>query len=444
MKNIVFGLIALTLFSCQKDVSSEMSEKKNGSACISCIGTGTGNQYGINNNIYAQFVANADEKRQFADFLAPSAQQEFLHYGVPASITVAQAILESDGGTSYNAVEFKNLYGLKCKTDMQFLEIDCKANPEMIEEGEFAVYKSFWESVRSHSQFLAKRPNYKPCFECENYKCWAEKLETAGYGGDDAEYAEKIITVIEYYELAKYDGEKTEKRINQSPKTAQVLPKDNYTWIFNNSHGNDTHGKRKTFNPPLSNGQKTVYEYLLNREIVALLIKRCNDLGIEYKVLVPELEDISLRERVNRANAFEDKIGKTILITIDHNAAPFDNEGSASIADDYEDNGKYAATGMESHHVSGSEIVPFLIELEKNVNKMLPNWHERGVKKSNFYTLRNTKQPACILELGYFDNRKEAEFITEAKFQKTIVEAIIYTICQFTKGIEYEPDGNQS
>jgi N-acetylmuramoyl-L-alanine amidase len=147
-------------------------------------------------------------------------------------------------------------------------------------------------------------------------------------------------------------------------------------------------------------------------------------------------------ERANRANRFEKQLGKTALITIDHNATAFDNENKYSIADEYENAAKQVASGMESHIYRGSEMEAFTKRLKVNVEHFLPEWHQRGIKKSNFWTLKATSMPAAILELGFFDNYSEACFLMSDKFQSKIVEAIIMTMCEFSN-IEYLGNGIQ-
>jgi|GEM_PF-6798269 len=445
LTKVMMLIICITILAgCQKDLNTspfDAEQKKNRATAFAAdFGDGESSARigrGVNNRVFSKLVANANEKQQFAEHYSQIAIEEQRLFGIPASITLSQAILESDGGTSYNAINFKNLFGVKCKNDVTFHEVDCRLNPDLIEQGEFAVYQTPWFSFRSHSRFLAERIYYTACFKCEDYACWAEELQRANYGGDDEEYAAKLISVIEYYDLARFDGA-TKENTNKKPQGILSVE----TWILNNSHGDNTAGKRKTFKKELPNGEFTIYEYEINRQIVARLVSRCNQLGLNYKVLVPEIQDIGLMERANRANRFEKQLGKTALITIDHNATAFDNENKYSIADEYENAAKQVASGMESHIYRGSEMEAFTKRLKVNVEHFLPEWHQRGIKKSNFWTLKATSMPAAILELGFFDNYSEACFLMSDKFQSKIVEAIIMTMCEFSN-IEYLGNGIQ-
>jgi flagellum-specific peptidoglycan hydrolase FlgJ len=437
-KIVIFAIIAISFSNCKTDETALANQKKNVFSYYENDRSGKTNKYGINNNVFAQLVANADEKKQFIANYSETAIEEQNEYRIPASITLSQAVLESDGGTSYNAVTFNNLFGVKCRKE-KFLEVGCRINPDLIEQGEFAVYETIWASFRSHSMFL-QRSIYAGIKDCQDYECWAWGLQKCGYGGDDNEYANKLISVIEHYELAKYDNNYPAKTANELvEKSVNKAPLKIETWILNNSHGDNTAGKRMTFKKALPNGEFTVFEYKLNREIVAKIVKRCNDLGLNYKVLVPELEDTKLKERAKRANEFEKRLGNTALITIDHNATNFNNSNEYSIANAFEDNvNKSVASGMESHVLKGSEMKQFTDALLVNIEKFLPNWHKRGVKESRFYTLWATSMPSCI-------NYGDACFVTQSKNQDIIVEAIIYTMCQFSaQNIEYVGNGKQS
>ncbi|MBR1926376.1 MAG: glucosaminidase domain-containing protein, partial [Bacteroidales bacterium] len=123
--------------------------------------------------------------------------------GVPASITLAQGILESRYGLSTLAADGNNHFGIKCHKDWtgkrQYHDDD--------EKGEcFRVYDSAEESFRDHSDFLRYRDRYKFLFDFEttDYKSWAYGLKKAGYATDPG-YPGKLIRYIEDYKLYEYD-----------------------------------------------------------------------------------------------------------------------------------------------------------------------------------------------------------------------------------------------
>lgn len=134
---------------------------------------------------------------------APTAVREMYRSGVPASITLAQGILESRYGLSTLAADGNNHFGIKCHKDWtgkkQYHDDDAKGEC-------FRVYDSAEESFRDHSDFLRYRDRYKFLFDFEttDYKSWAYGLKKAGYATDPG-YPGKLIKYIEDYKLYEYD-----------------------------------------------------------------------------------------------------------------------------------------------------------------------------------------------------------------------------------------------
>ncbi len=151
------------------------------------------------------FTAAAPERSpqaKYIDMYAELAVQEMYRSGVPASITLAQGLLESRYGLSELAVKGNNHFGIKCHnwTGKKMYYDDDRS-------GEcFRVYKSPEESFRDHSDFLRYRDRYKFLFDLEptDYEGWAYGLKKAGYATDPA-YPKKLIRLIEEYELYEYD-----------------------------------------------------------------------------------------------------------------------------------------------------------------------------------------------------------------------------------------------
>lgn len=130
------------------------------------------------------------------------AQDEMRLYGIPASITLAQGILESSSGRGRLSVEANNHFGIKCHewTGAKIYHDD-DASQEC-----FRKYNDARYSFRDHSLFLTERKRYYKLFELEkdDYKGWAKELKAAGYA-TDKKYPDKLISLIERYELYKYD-----------------------------------------------------------------------------------------------------------------------------------------------------------------------------------------------------------------------------------------------
>lgn len=129
-------------------------------------------------------------------------------YGIPASITLAQGILESGSGSSSLAKYANNHFGIKCTSDWKgkvYYKDDDKSDDC------FRVYKDARESYKDHSEFL-KRKRYSFLFELDknDYKNWAIGLKTAGYA-TNPKYPELLIGIIEKYKLNQYDASETER-----------------------------------------------------------------------------------------------------------------------------------------------------------------------------------------------------------------------------------------
>lgn len=161
--------------------------------------------YAKRNNISPKIVA---EKRQicvdYVQRFGDVAVADMKKYGIPASITLAQGLLESDAGQSRLAKESNNHFGIKC------FEKNCKPghctnHSDDSHKDFFRKYTTVWESYRAHSLFL-HRSRYQHLLKIPStdYKSWANGLSKAGYA-TDKKYADKLTTLIETLKLYKYD-----------------------------------------------------------------------------------------------------------------------------------------------------------------------------------------------------------------------------------------------
>ena len=150
-------------------------------------------------------VSAADSpQQQYIDRWAATAVREMYRSGVPASITLAQGILESRSGLSALAAEGNNHFGIKCHKDWKgkTMRIDDDRRSEC-----FRVYPSAEDSFRDHSDFLRYWDRYKFLFDFDtkDYESWAYGLKKAGYATDPA-YPQKLIQLIEEYDLSRFDS----------------------------------------------------------------------------------------------------------------------------------------------------------------------------------------------------------------------------------------------
>jgi len=152
------------------------------------------------------------------------AQEEMVQYGIPASITLAQGILESGAGRAELSRKSNNHFGIKCHNgwtgDRVYYDDD-----ELQEC--FRKYKDPKYSFRDHSLFLTQRRRYERLFlyKKDDYKSWAKGLRNAGYA-TDPKYPQKLINIVEKYKLHVYDKEvlgKKPKKKNKNKKQSVQL-----------------------------------------------------------------------------------------------------------------------------------------------------------------------------------------------------------------------------
>ena len=156
-----------------------------------------------------------------------------LQYGIPASITLGQGILESGAGTGPLSIQANNHFGIKCKTDWKgettYQDDDAKQEC-------FRVYPNSNDSYIDHSNFLKTRPNYAPLFELDpvDDSAWAYGLKKAGYA-TDTDYPKKLLKVINDFELSQYnfpelafydDDDTPTQKLDTSKKIAPIVIAD--------------------------------------------------------------------------------------------------------------------------------------------------------------------------------------------------------------------------
>ena len=147
-------------------------------------------------------VRNLDACEEYIQAYHQAAIHQQTRHRIPASITLAQGILESSAGKSYLAIQGNNHFGIKCGNwtgDYLYKQDDGRLE-------RFRKYTSVEQSYEDHSHFIADRAHYKSLFELKptDYVGWAHGLKRCGYA-TDPKYASKLIELIERYELHTYD-----------------------------------------------------------------------------------------------------------------------------------------------------------------------------------------------------------------------------------------------
>lgn len=146
--------------------------------------------------------------QEFLDKIVPAAQDCQRTSGIPASVTTAQAILESSWGKKAPG---NNLFGIKADASWHGATVDFSTHEEYIKgvltpiSAKFRAYPGWRESMVDHANFLRQNPRYAACFKEKTGHGWALALQLAGYATDKA-YADKLIGIMNGRNLTRFDA----------------------------------------------------------------------------------------------------------------------------------------------------------------------------------------------------------------------------------------------
>ena len=187
------------------------------------------------NTISAQPAERRITRDEYIETYKDDAIREMMKSGVPASITLAQGILESGDGNSPLAVYGKNHFGVKCHSGWtgESMRLDDDAKDEC-----FRKYETVYESYRDHSDFLVTRSRYDFLFDLKitDYKGWAKGLKKAGYA-TNPKYADMLIMLIEKNDLNQYDNyAKVPPRKLSKKRSSKLLASTNARTIKLHNH----------------------------------------------------------------------------------------------------------------------------------------------------------------------------------------------------------------
>ena len=185
----------------------------------------------------------AEEIQIYVDNFKEIAQNNMRAHGIPASITLAQGILESGAGKGKLALSANNHFGIKCHKEWAGESV--KHDDDAAQEC-FRKYEHPSESYRDHSLFLTSRPRYSNLFKLDkgDYESWAKELKSAGYA-TDVKYPDKLIGLIERFELYKYDNEVLSRDFKPSKKEVILAQGGDYYTI---QQGDTLYSLSKKFN----------------------------------------------------------------------------------------------------------------------------------------------------------------------------------------------------
>lgn len=178
--------------------------------------------------VYAQNDAPKAQMtaEQYIEKYSPLAVEEMFRSRIPASITIAQGILESGNGNSRLATEAKNHFGIKCKNTWKG---DTISEDDDAPQECFRKYDAVIDSYRDHSEFLLKGQRYAFLFDLKSndYKAWAYGLKKAGYA-TNPQYPELLIAFIERHNLQRFDETKISNEESKDLHEAKIDNIKNY------------------------------------------------------------------------------------------------------------------------------------------------------------------------------------------------------------------------
>jgi len=350
-------------------------------------------------------------QQEFIDAVAPAAREGHKDYGVPASLTIAQAILESGWG---KYAEGNNLFGIKWRDGDQYdfvqiatteyysdlpkdyisYEPQSNGKYKVRVYAKFRKYDSWADSIRDHTQFLLK-DRYIPVRESTNYVDACVAVHECGYA-TDPQYAGRLIALIEQYDLDDYDDFDYERRCKM------VLAIDD-------GHGAKTSGKRT---PKYEDGSY-IPENDFNSRCAEFLRQAAIRCGITPVMCAPGDADHSLPNRVAVANNAK----ADVFVSIHYNAGDDQWGGNAG--------------GVETWYYRTSSTGPRLAALIQKELVKGTEQENRGIKAGGFYVTRKTAMPAVLVECGFMDYRPEADLMLKEFFQKETAEDICRGVCAF-------------
>lgn len=212
MQKILLVLVALCCVGCssardnatREKIRSEYSKKDKKSKSISKSNAKSTKRKAEKLEATSNVTVTNITVQEYIDAYKFVAMENMKMFGIPASIKLAQGILESGSGTGTLSREANNHFGIKCAGNW---EGESVAFTDDAPDECFRKYKSPLESFSDHSNFLVNRSRYQQLFSLDkkDYVAWANGLKNAGYA-TDPKYAQKLIDIIERHELYKYDN----------------------------------------------------------------------------------------------------------------------------------------------------------------------------------------------------------------------------------------------
>ena len=360
-------------------------------------------------------------KEEFINKVKDGAIEGWKKHKILPSVSIAQAILESNWGRSKLAKEANNLFGIKGDYKGESMTVKTKEwdGSKMIDvDAGFKKYPSWNESIEDHGTFFTstdwRKNNYKNVIGENNYKDMAKALSDSGYATDPS-YADKIINIIEQYDLTKYDKEAGIKVANK------VVKKNGYVIGIDIGHGSNT----------FSSGRgKGVYrngrgyaEHSFNSILAIKLKAKLEGSGftVVYGPQKPNSPDIGLTTRTNWYN----RNNIDLVVSVHANAGASSANGRCVF---------YWNTSSKSKKVAQSLVN----EIKKKGYSTHGNGLHASVRGSwtNLHITRETKMPSVLVEYGFMTNSNDFVLIfgnKQAQYTEDMADATARAVASYFK-----------
>lgn len=357
-------------------------------------------------------------KNDFIDKVKDGAIEGWKKHKILPSVSIAQAILESNWGRSKLAKEANNLFGIKGDYNGESMTVTTKEwdGSKMIDvDAGFRKYPSWNESIEDHGTFFTstdwRKNNYKNVIGETNYKDMAKALSDSGYATDPA-YATKLVNIVEEYNLSKYDEEAGIKVANKAVK------KNGYKVALDIGHGSNTfpnHGKGV-----YRNGRGYA-EHSFNSILATKLKAKLEGSGftVVYGPQKPNSPDIGLMTRTNWYNANN----IDLVISVHANAGVTSASGRCVF---------YWNTSNQSLRVAQNIVN----EIKKKGYSTHGNGLHASVRGSwtNLHITRETRMPAVLIEYGFMTNANDFVLIfgnRQAQYTEDMADATARAVASY-------------
>ncbi|WP_416337311.1 glucosaminidase domain-containing protein [Galbibacter sp. EGI 63066] len=240
LKRIIVAFLVLFLVSCGAKKRAASTKKDRRSETVENTRTPSGNDRKRSTETLestSRATVYTETVEEYIAVYSPIAERQMKNYGIPASIILAQGILESGSGKGELVRKANNHFGIKCHSGWT----GAKAYHDDDRRGEcFRKYRHPELSYHDHSEFLSTRGRYSFLFDLrkDDYKGWARGLRSAGYA-TDRRYPQKLITLIERYQLYKYDDKvlgNRRSRVREARQNTYVVSKGDTLYSISRRH----------------------------------------------------------------------------------------------------------------------------------------------------------------------------------------------------------------